>query len=576
MEDKVVSSGEYVMNQVLIQRYEWDTLNWRKLEKRVFKLQKRIYQASQNGNIKLVRKLQRLLTYSTSAKFLAVRKVTQDNRGKKTSGVDGKTVLKNEERKLLAENLNLKAEAMPIRRVWIPKAGKSEKRPLGIPTIKDRAKQALVKIGLEPEWEAKFEPNSYGFRVGRSCHDAIEAIYESVKRKKAYVLDADISGCFDNINHNTLLSKLNTSPRLRRVIKAWLKAGIIDNNVFHKNEKGTPQGGIISPLLANIALHGMENDTKEALKQDLFEYMKAKKGKASYMLSKRMLSIIRYADDFVIIHEDKAIMMKAKTFIEEWLKDMGLELKPSKTRICHTYSSIDGTKPGFDFLGFEIRQYKTNTNKQGYATIIKPSKESLKRHLKVIRESLRNHRGETQDTVIRNLNPIIKGWSRYYINVASRKTFEKADHETFRKTWRWARFRHPHKGLKWTKDKYFKHHKNNDNWRFKSPKGSILVRHTDHKIKRTPKVKGTKSPFDGDFVYWSTRMGRYPETSTRTASLLKYQQGKCKYCKLYFKTEDIIETHHINGDLKDNSTANLALLHGHCHDNIHRNKKVCM
>ena len=557
------------MSQASTLRYEWNTVNWRKLEIKVFKLQKQIYQASQKGNIQLVRKLQRLLLSSSSAKMLAVRKVTQDNRGKKTAGVDGKTVLTNKEREHLAETMKLQDKVKPIRRIWIDKPGKKEKRPLGIPTIEDRAKQAQVKLALEPQWEARFEPNSYGFRPGRSCHDAMEAIREAIKRKQAYVLDADIAGCFDNIDHQALLLKLNTYPRLRKTIKAWLKAGVLQNGCIQSNDKGTPQGGIISPLLANIALHGMETDIKHALRQELFDHMKGKKSKASYMLSARKLSVIRYADDFVVIHENKEIVLKAKIFLKEWLKSMGLELKEEKTNVCHTYADNEQQKAGFEFLGFNIRQYKGNTNKQGYVTLIKPGKENVKKHLLNIKEILRNHRGETQDTVIRNLNPIIKGWSRYYQHVVSRKVFERADHETFQKLWRWARYRHPHKGRRWVKDKYFLGH-NNDRWRFKTKDHKLLVRHSDHKINRFVKVRGTKSPYDDDMTYWASRVGKYPGISPRLAMMLKKQKGKCFHCNLYFKADDIAEVHHSDGNKKNNRAGNLLVLHGHCHDDVHK------
>lgn len=198
-----------------------------------------------------------LMLKSKAAKLLAVRKVTQDNRGKRTPGIDGKTALTPQERLKVAKQLNISSKAKPTRRVWIPKPGKIEKRPLGIPTIDDRALQALVKLALEPEWEAVLEPNSYGFRPGRSAHDAIETIFASLKIPK-YVLDAAISQCFDKINHGVLLDKLGTFPAMRRLIKAWLKGGVIDNGVFQKTDAGTPQGGVICPLLANIALHGMD------------------------------------------------------------------------------------------------------------------------------------------------------------------------------------------------------------------------------------------------------------------------------------------------------------------------------
>lgn len=267
------------------QTVEWNTINWRKLEKVVYKLQKRIYQASQRGDTKAVRKLQKTLMRSWSAKTLAVRKVTQDNKGKSTAGVDGIKSLSPRARVELVLSMRFNQKVKPTRRVWIPKPGKAEKRPLGIPTMHDRANQALVKLALEPEWEARFEPNSYGFRPGRNAHDAIEAIFNSIVKSEKWVLDADIAKCFDKINHSKLLEKINTFPSLRKVIKAWLKAGIIDNNQFEDTSEGTPQGGVISPLLANIALHGMEGIVKEYAHKTL--------GTSGISA----ISLIRYADD---------------------------------------------------------------------------------------------------------------------------------------------------------------------------------------------------------------------------------------------------------------------------------------
>ena len=225
----------------------WNEINWKQLERRVFKLQKRIYKASQRGDVKSVRRLQKTLMNSWSAKCLAVRRVTQDNQGKKTAGIDGKKLLTPVQRLTLVTNLKPEGKAKPTRRIWIPKPGTEEKRPLGIPTIADRASQALVKQTLEPEWEAKFEPNSYGFRPGRASHDAIEAIHKAINKQDKYVLDADISKCFDRINHEALLSKLDTYPRIRRQIKAWLKSGVLDGKELYPTEEGTPQGGVITP-----------------------------------------------------------------------------------------------------------------------------------------------------------------------------------------------------------------------------------------------------------------------------------------------------------------------------------------
>src|SRR5919199_1983325 len=242
---------------------EWNQVNWRKLERKVYKLQKRIYRASQRGDVKTIRRLQKTLMKSWSARALSVRRVTQDNTGKKTAGVDGIKSLSPAARLKLVNNLKLGSKVSPTRRVWIPKPGTEEKRPLGIPTMKDRALQALVKLALEPEWEARFEPNSYGFRPGRACHDAIGQIYTVISQKAKYVLDADIAKCFDRIDHEVLLNKLNTFPTIRRQVRAWLKAGVMDNMQYFETSEGTPQGGVISPLLSNIALHGMEERVKE-------------------------------------------------------------------------------------------------------------------------------------------------------------------------------------------------------------------------------------------------------------------------------------------------------------------------
>jgi RNA-directed DNA polymerase len=228
---------------------EWNTLPWKQLERSVFKLQQRIYRASSHGDTRTVRKLQRLLLNSRSAKLLAVRKVTQDNHGKKTAGIDGVKSLTPSQRLALSQNLKLSHKAQPVRRVWIPKPGQpKEQRALGIPVMKDRALQRLVQSALEPEWEARFEPNSYGFRPGRSCHDAIEAIFTTIRCKPKYVLDTDVEKCFDRIGHQELLQKANTSPQIRRQLKAWLKAGVIDREQWFPTESGTIQGSPLTPL----------------------------------------------------------------------------------------------------------------------------------------------------------------------------------------------------------------------------------------------------------------------------------------------------------------------------------------
>ena len=556
------------MNTALKPMYEWKDIDWRKAERCVFKLQKRIFKASQRGDVKLVHKLQRLLLNSWYAKLIAVRRVSQDNQGKKTAGVDGIKSLTPKQRMALANNLKLGNKTKPTRRVWIPKPNTDEKRPLGIPTMYERALQALVKLALEPEWEAKFEPNSYGFRPARSAHDAIGAIYISINKKPKYVLDADISKCFDKINHQKLLTKLQTYPKLRQQIKAWLKSGVMDGkNLFPTNE-GTPQGGVISPLLANIALHGMEERVKQ--------YARTLKGNKSK--NEQALTLIRYAEDFVILHEDLKVIKECQEIIEQWLAEMGLELKPSKTRISHTLETYDDYV-GFDFLGFNIRQHQVGKHhgaksskgvKLGFKTLIKPSTEKVKSHLKKLGEVVNSHKSSPQAALIKRLNPIIRGWSNYYSSVVSSKTFTDCDYHFFEKLKRWAYRRHPRKNKTWIMRKYW-HTEGKDNWVFSTREGKNpfkLARHLDTKIVRYVKVKGDKSPYDGDLIYWSSRMGKHPEMPPEKAVLLKRQQGRCAYCGLYFQDGDILETDHIIPKSKGgkNNRDNKQLLHRHCHD----------
>jgi RNA-directed DNA polymerase len=390
--------------------YGWNTIAWKKVERTVFKLQKRIYRAQCRGDVSLVRSLQRLLMHSRSAKLWAVRRVTQDNQGKKTAGVDGKKSLTPDQRLVLVNTLRLPQEAHPVRRVWIPKPATDEKRPLGIPTIDDRALQALVNMALEPQWEACFEPNSYGFRPGRSAWDAIGAIYVCINQKPKWVLDADIAKCFDRIDHEALLRKLHTTPTVRQQITAWLKAGVIDNGALFPTEEGTPQGGTLSPLLANIALHGLEHLIHTAFPRP-----------------RATPAVIRYADDLVIIHEDRAVITTCQQLIAEHLAGMGLELQPSKTRVTHTLNASEGT-PGFNFLGFTIRQHRTRTTRLGFKTIITPSKKAIKKHCLQMGEVIAHQKTASQAHLIMALGPVISGWSNYYSRVCSKKTYNKVDH----------------------------------------------------------------------------------------------------------------------------------------------------
>ncbi|HEY9710886.1 MAG TPA: reverse transcriptase domain-containing protein, partial [Oculatellaceae cyanobacterium] len=404
---------------------------------------------------------------------------------------------------------------------------------------------------------------------GRSCQDAVGAIFNSIRYKAKFVLDADIAKCFDRIDHEALLNKLNTFPTVRRQIRAWLKAGVMDNMQYFNTSEGTPQGGVISPLLANIALHGMEKRIEE-----LAESLPGKKA-----VNRTALTFVRYADDFVILHEDITVVQRCKDAISEWLKDMGLELKPSKTRIAHTLNWYGQESPGFDFLGFNIRQHpagkytsgKHKDKKLGFKTIITPSKEKVQGHIRHIAREIDNHKVAPQGALIGNLNPIIRGWANYYSAVISKAIYAKLDSLMFQKLQSWARRRHSNKGGHWVSRRYW-HSIGGDNWSFATEKGgqtvSKLLKHAETKIVRHVKVKGDASPYDADHVYWSTRMGKNPEMPKRVATLLKRQKGKCTHCGLYFREDDVMEVDHriprANGG-KD-SYENWDLLHRHCHD----------
>ncbi|MFM6454828.1 MAG: group II intron reverse transcriptase/maturase, partial [Planktothrix sp.] len=481
----------------------WNSINWAKVQRVVFKLQKRIYQASLSGQNAKARKLQKLLVKSYYAKLLAIRRVTQDNQGKKTAGVDGIKSITPKQRLELARNLNKYQKAKPLRRKWIPKPN-GEKRPLGIPTINDRVRQALVKLVLEPQWEARFEGESYGFRPGRSAHDAMSRIYVSINKKEYYILDADISKCFDQINHDYLLSKIDCPSTIKAQIRQWLKAGVMDNGIFEATEAGTPQGGVISPLLANIALDGMIK---------LVDNTFPKKNKVQ-------AQAVRYADDFVVISPQLEIIQQCQIVIEEWLKPIGLELKPAKTRICHTLREIEvngeKVKPGFDFLGWNFRQYpvgkhhsgKTGGNNSkliGFKTLIKPSKKTIKAHADRVKEVIKTHKTAPQYALIKNLNPVIRGWCNYHSKVVSKETFSSLDYITWQRLRAWTVSRCGKASYK-KLSKYYKK-KGDKAWSFETKDGFKLLFHAETPITRHVTVRPEASPYDGNWTYWSTRKG---------------------------------------------------------------------
>ena len=560
-------------------KLQWQDICWKEVNRRVYKLQKRIYKASQRGDVETVRGLQKILMKSQAGKLLATRRITQENQGRKTAGIDGVKSLSPKKRIEATKNLKLTDKCKPVRRVWIPKPGRNEERPLGIPTIHERIKQYLVKMALEPEWEAKFEPNSYGFRPGRSTYDAITAIYGSISKKPKYVLDADIASCFDRINHKELLNKLNTTPEIRRQIKAWLKSGVLDNHNFQKTIEGVPQGGAISPLLANIALHGLE----EVLNQTVISIpQKYPNGKSMARKDKiSALSVVRYADDFAILHPRLDILQKCKEVAENWLRNIGLELKPSKTQVVHTLYEHEGKKPGFDFLGFNLRQYprgkhrsahKSGGEALGFVTRTRPSKKAVLTHYRKLADIITKHNPAPAKTLIARLNPIIRGWTNYFSLAESHPVFRKLDHLLFRRLFRWAKRRHKNKGTTWRVEKYWTHHKGN-NWVFfdkveNGDKIHLLYHDWTPTVNRYVKIKDTRSPYDGDTIYWSKRMGKHPEINTREAKLLKKQNGRCKHCKIHFKDGNRWEVDHILAKALGGADSynNLQLLHKYCHD----------
>ena len=499
------------------QQSSWDSINWLKCELAIKKLQARIVKAQKEGRHGRVKALQWTLTHSFYAKALAVRRVTS-NSGSKTAGVDLVTWKDSETKfQAIGELKRRGYQPQPLRRIHIKKSN-GKLRPLGIPTMKDRAMQALYLMALEPVSETTADTRSYGFRKERCTMDAVQQCHNVLRKgySPEWILEGDIKGCFDHISHEWLL---NNIPMDKVMLRKWLECGFVFNKQLFPTEEGTPQGGIISPTLANMALDGLQKILADKYKR------RSVKGK----LYSPMVNLIRYADDFIITSENREVLeTEIKPLVTEFLAERGLSLSEEKTVITNI-------NDGFDFLGFNIRKYKNQI-------LTKPSKKSQKRFLEKVRTTIKSNKACKQESLIRLLNPMITGWGNYYQYGATRDAFHWADHQIYNALWQWAKRRHSKKGKRWVADKYW-HVAKGKGWHFASyfkklngKQDSLTLKKLSniHFIQYT-QIKGDANPFDPECdKYFDQRETQKMLVTLKGRNSLLYlwkkQDRKCPLC----------------------------------------------